>query len=129
MRDDLDAAVAHVGNGDGVAEVAGAALDLDALLEESGERGRVEDAVLGRLLGVDDVLYRDALAAVVNPNDAGPSVSAHTFWVVFCPFFEPFWAVFYIAMPISIRYLKPTARCRTASEGVGGQQSETRTVA
>jgi hypothetical protein len=53
---DLDAAVAEVGDGDGVAEVAGAAVDLDALLEEGREGGGVEDAVLGRLGRVDDEL-------------------------------------------------------------------------
>lgn len=54
--DDLDLAVAEVGDGNVVAEVTGAALDLDALLEEGGESRGVEDAVLGWLLGVDDEL-------------------------------------------------------------------------
>lgn len=61
---DLDAAVAQVGDGDGVAEVAGAAIDLDALLQEGGEGGGVEDAVVGGLLGVDDVL-RDRLSRLI----------------------------------------------------------------
>ena len=56
MRDNLDAPIAEVRDGDRVAEVAGAAIDLDALLQEGGEGGGVEDAVVGGLLGVDDVL-------------------------------------------------------------------------
>jgi len=58
VRDDLDAAVAEVRDGDGVAEVARAAVDLDALLQEGGEGGGVEDAVLRGLGGVDDELLR-----------------------------------------------------------------------
>lgn len=60
MGDDLDAAIAEVGDVDGVAEVAGQAVDLDALLQEGGEGGRVEDAVLGRLGGIDHELYHCA---------------------------------------------------------------------
>ena len=56
VSDDLDLAVADVVDGDVVAEVTGAALDLDALLEEGCERGWVEDAVLGGLGRVDDEL-------------------------------------------------------------------------
>jgi hypothetical protein len=56
VRDDLDAAVPKVRDIDGLAEVARAALDLNALLQERGEGGGVEDAVVGRLGGVDDVL-------------------------------------------------------------------------
>lgn len=56
MRDDFDAAVVQVADGDVVAEVAGAAVDFDALLQEGGEGGGVEDAVLRRLAGVDDEL-------------------------------------------------------------------------
>ena len=57
VRDDLNAAIAKVGDGDGVAEVTGAALDLDALLQEGGEGGRVENSVGGGLGSVDDVLW------------------------------------------------------------------------
>lgn len=56
MGDDLDLAVAEVGDGDVVAEVAGQAVDLDALLEEGREGGGVEDAVLGGLGCVDGEL-------------------------------------------------------------------------
>jgi hypothetical protein len=55
---DLDPAIAKVGDGDVVAEVAGTAVDFDALLEEGGECGRVEDAVGGRLGSVDGELRK-----------------------------------------------------------------------
>lgn len=54
--DDLDLSISEVVDGDVLAKVTGAAVDLDALLEESRESGGVEDAVLGWLLGVDDEL-------------------------------------------------------------------------
>ena len=56
VGDDFDLAVLEVGHRDGLAEVAGAAVDLDARLQEGGECRRVEDLVVGRLGGVDDVL-------------------------------------------------------------------------
>ena len=56
MGNDLDLAVALLPDNDGVAEVAGAALNLDPLLKELGERAHVEDLVAGGLRGVDDEL-------------------------------------------------------------------------
>ncbi|EME89168.1 uncharacterized protein MYCFIDRAFT_185566 [Pseudocercospora fijiensis CIRAD86] len=56
VGNDLDASIAEVGDGDGVAKVAGAPVDLDALLKEGRECGWVEDAVLGGLSSVDDEL-------------------------------------------------------------------------
>jgi len=56
VGDDLDLAVLLVGDGDVVAEVSGQALDLDALLEESGKGAWVEDLVVGWLSGVDGEL-------------------------------------------------------------------------
>lgn len=53
---DLDLAVANLLDGDGVAEVADTAVDLDLVLEELLEGGRVEDLVAGGLGGVDDEL-------------------------------------------------------------------------
>lgn len=53
---DLNTSIAKVVHGDVIAEVTGAAVDLDALLEESRECGWVEDAVLSWLGGVDDEL-------------------------------------------------------------------------
>ena len=78
MRDDLNAAVAKVRDGDGVAKVAGASIDLDALLQEGGEGGWVEDAVVGGLLGVDDVLCEliNMRSRVVQASFTLPSSSS-----------------------------------------------------
>lgn len=56
MRDDLDLALSDLRDGDIVAEVVGAALDLDAVVQELLERGQVEDLVAHRLACVDHVL-------------------------------------------------------------------------
>lgn len=56
VGNDLDLALALLLDDDVVAEVVGAALDLDALLEELLERGDVEDLVGGGLRSVDDEL-------------------------------------------------------------------------
>ena len=58
VRDDLDPAIAQIRDVNIVAEVAGAAVDFDALLEERREGGWVEDAVLRWLGCVDDELNR-----------------------------------------------------------------------
>lgn len=56
MGNDLDLAVTLLGDLDGVAKVADAALDLDALVQELLESRDIEDLVAGRLGGVDDEL-------------------------------------------------------------------------
>ena len=56
VGNDLDATIAEVGDVDLLAEVAGEAVNLDALLEESGEGRGVEDAVVHGLGSVDDEL-------------------------------------------------------------------------
>jgi hypothetical protein len=56
VGNDLDLAIALLGDDDVVAEVVGAALNLDAVLEELLEGGDVEDLVVGRLRSVDDEL-------------------------------------------------------------------------
>jgi hypothetical protein len=56
VGNDLDLAIALLGDDDVVAEVVGAALDLDAVLEELLEGGDVEDLVVGGLRSVDDEL-------------------------------------------------------------------------
>jgi hypothetical protein len=45
MRDDLDLTIANLLDVDVVAQVARAALDLDAVVQELLERGEVEDLV------------------------------------------------------------------------------------
>lgn len=53
---DLDLALTLLLDNDVVAEVVGAALDLDGVLEELLESGDVEDLVASGLLSVDDEL-------------------------------------------------------------------------
>lgn len=57
MRNHLDLALASLADLDGVAKVASAALDLDAVVEELLEGGGIEDLVVDGLGAVDDVLY------------------------------------------------------------------------
>ena len=57
MGDNLDLAIAGLGDLDGLAEVAGAAVDLDALVEELLEGRDVEDLVARGLRSVDDELF------------------------------------------------------------------------
>lgn len=56
MSDDLDLAIARLGDLDVLAEVADTALNLDAVVEELLEGGDVEDLVARGLRSVDDVL-------------------------------------------------------------------------
>ena len=53
---DLDLALTNLLDGNRVAEVVGAAVNLDAVLEELLEGGDVEDLVAGGLRSIDDVL-------------------------------------------------------------------------
>jgi hypothetical protein len=57
MRNNLDLALASLADLDGVTEIASAAVDLDAVVEELLERGHVEDLVVGGLRGIDDELH------------------------------------------------------------------------
>ena len=54
---DLDLALTLLLDNNVVAEVVGAALNLDAVLEELLEGGDIEDLVAGRLRSIDDVLH------------------------------------------------------------------------
>lgn len=80
VSNDLDLAIAGLGDDDLVTEVADAALDLDAVVQELLESGDVEDLVAGRLGGVDGELCS---------RQAG----AHTFgglvWASGLPFWSP----------------------------------------
>lgn len=58
MSNDLDLALTSLGDDNVVAQVADAALDLDAVVEELLEGGDIEDLVRGGLRSVDDVLHR-----------------------------------------------------------------------
>lgn len=71
VGDNLNLALAGLTDGDVVAQVVGAALDLDALLEELLKGGGVEDLVARGLLGVDDELGgRSTLATPSPPLDS-----------------------------------------------------------
>lgn len=59
MRNDLDLALALLGDLDDITEVADTAIDLDLVLEELLEGGDIEDLVGRRLGGVDDELLGD----------------------------------------------------------------------
>jgi hypothetical protein len=58
VRNNLDLSIANLRDRDGIAEVAGAAFDLYAVVEELLEGGNVEDLVVGWLGGVDDELLQ-----------------------------------------------------------------------
>ena len=62
VRNDLDLAVALLRDLDRVAEVAGAALDFDAVVQELLEGLDVEDLVVDGLRAVDDELLGNLLA-------------------------------------------------------------------
>lgn len=66
MSDDLDLALAGLGDDDLVAEVADAALNLDAVVEELLEGGDVEDLVAHGLRSVDDELLKHLIRAVID---------------------------------------------------------------
>lgn len=91
VGNDLDLALALLADDNGVAEVADAALDLDALLEELGEGTGVEDLVASGLRSVDHELEAEPL--VNNPGylfprrgkDLREGRSLLTFLVVFWP--------------------------------------------
>jgi hypothetical protein len=53
---DLDLAITDLGDLDGLAEVANAAVDLDLLVKKLFEGGDIEDLVASGLRGVDDEL-------------------------------------------------------------------------
>ena len=71
MGNDLDLALALLLDNDVVAQVVGAALDLDGVLEELLEGGDVEDLVASGLLSVDDELFTKHVRT--SPPSAGES--------------------------------------------------------
>jgi ribosomal RNA-processing protein 12 len=102
----LDSAIAEVGDGDGLAEVAGTAVNLDALLQESRKGRRVENAVLGRLGSIDDELRTVWSAALPGSSQhlARLLQFSHTFLVVPLP---PFFA----ALALDFFYIILLAYC------------------
>jgi len=63
VGDNLDLALASLGDLDEVAEVSGTALDLDTVVEKLLKGGGVEDLVVDGLRAVDDVLLKSAVLA------------------------------------------------------------------
>jgi len=66
VRDNLNLSITRLGDLDGLAEVSGAALDLDAVVEELLEGLDVEDLVVDRLRAVDDELLGDLLGLLAG---------------------------------------------------------------
>jgi hypothetical protein len=62
VRNDLDLSIALLGDGNGVAEVTGAALNLDAVVKELLEGLDVEDLVVDGLRAVDDELLQSLVS-------------------------------------------------------------------
>jgi hypothetical protein len=58
VGNNLNLAIANLGDDNLVTEVTDTALDLDAVVEELLEGGDIEDLVGGGLRSIDDVLYR-----------------------------------------------------------------------
>lgn len=69
VGNDLDLAVALLGDLDGLAEVADAAVDLDLLVQELLEGRDVEDLVAGGLRGVDDELDTQSATGLQRRSD------------------------------------------------------------
>jgi len=98
VRHDFDLVAADLGDGNGVAQVAGAAIDLDALREELLEGGDIEDFVRNGLGAVDGVLLHAELAT----GEKGKEEEGCTFLVTLVPFFaalelEVFCCLLYLA--------------------------------
>jgi hypothetical protein len=64
VRNNLDLALASLADLDGLAKVTGAALDLDAVVEELLKGSGVEDLVVDGLGAVDGVLFRSVLVFI-----------------------------------------------------------------
>lgn len=86
VRDDLDLSIADLRDGNVVAQVARAAFDLDAVVEELLERREVEDLVADGLAAVDGVLFwRTTKSVLMIQNGGGGREEwmAHTLLVTF----------------------------------------------
>lgn len=117
VGDDLNLAVTLLGDLDGVAEVAGAAINLDAVVKELLEGGDIEDLVAHGLRGVDDELRG---ASVPERRRCEEDV-AHTFLVTLEPFLGP--ARFCCNSHLAYCSLRPSL-----TQEFGGQQSSEHTT-
>ena len=82
VSDNLNLAIARLGNQDIVTEVTDTSLDLDAVVQEFLESGDIEDLVAGRLRGVDDELFLESVSLPMKYN-LKRRRKVHTFWVTF----------------------------------------------
>lgn len=105
-----DLALTLLVDGDNVAEVTGAAVDLDLVMQELLERSDIEDLVGGRLGSIDDELITFTLVTSF-PDSLNHTRGKHTLWVTFS-FFTPL-VVFYISLFSAIHL--PTAREESTS--------------
>jgi len=71
VRNDLDLAIALLADLDGITKVTGAALNLDAVVQELLESLDVEDLVVDGLRAVDDELLGDLLALLGGSGALG----------------------------------------------------------
>jgi hypothetical protein len=100
VRNDLDLSIALLGDGNGVAEVTSAALNLDAVMKELLESLDVEDLVVDGLRAVDDELSQ----TVSYPSSHNRDSDFHTFLVTFCPFLAPAADFFYMFRYLSLLF-------------------------
>jgi hypothetical protein len=84
VRNDLDLALALLGDLNDVAEVTGAALDLDAVVQELLESLEIEDLVVDGLRAVDDELSQTL--ALIPIQAQLREWNMHTFLVTLVPF-------------------------------------------
>jgi hypothetical protein len=109
VRDDLDLVAANLADGDAVAQVAGAALDLDAVVQELLERGEVVDFVGDGLGAVDDELFKSANTFVVRSRNRPSSSPSGPSWP--------------LRPRVSATIVTSLAYCAQGRGGLGRQQS------
>lgn len=85
MSDNLDLAISLLGDLDVVAEVSGAALNLDAVVQELLEGLDVKDLVVHRLRAVDDELSIIVSRALFQ-DCSQVNMESHTFLVTLVAF-------------------------------------------
>lgn len=115
VSNDLDLAIAGLGDDDLVTEVADAALDLDAVVQELLESGDVEDLVAGRLGGVDGELCS---------RQAG----AHTFGGVGLGVWPTFLVTFGALRPPRAYPSQRLAYCSILASPDGGRRGNSKAV-
>lgn len=73
MSNDFDLPIADLGDLDGVTQVPDTAFDLDAVVEELFESGKVEDLIADRLGGVDHELLSGFVSIIGDGGKEGMS--------------------------------------------------------